>query len=426
MPDAFSLGGCELGVATAATQIEGGEADTNWHDWARTPGHIVDGSSPSRACDHWNRVAEDTALLAELGIRHYRMGLEWARIEPRPGEFDQDAIEHYRAELDGLRRAGVRPLATLHHFNNPMWFERQGGFTAPESPTVFERYLRHVVGRLSDLVEEWITINEPNVYVTHAYLYGTWPPGRSSMKDVLAAYTNLAVAHIRGYEAIHELQPHARVGVANHLRVFAPRRPRHSLDRASARALEYLFQGAITRAMSVGKFRAPLLQPRGVRPGRYYDFQGINYYSRSTVSRFADGTADGVGVNDLGWEIHPDGIVAVAQTLHDLYPGPLYVTENGTADATDAFRPRYLYEHLRAIAGSDLPFVRYYHWCFTDNWEWLEGESARFGLVHLDYATQTRTVKASGRFFSDIIEHGGVTQQAHDRYVAGIDYRTNA
>ena len=426
MVGSFGLGALELGVATAATQIEGGNADTNWHAWALTPGHIVDGSSPSRAADHWNRVADDTALLARMGIKHYRMGLEWARVEPHPGEFDEEAIAHYVEELRGLLAAGIRPLATLHHFNNPMWFEELGGFASPKAVAIFTRYAEHMVTALRDLVSEWITINEPNIYATHAYLFGTWPPGKRSVRTLLKVFTNLAVAHIQAYELIHELQPEAKVGVANHLRVFEPLRSWNPLHKVSAWGMAYLFQDAITRAMSVGRFLAPFTQPKGLKPGQYYDFQGINYYSRSTVRSFADGTAKRVPINDLGWEIYPQGIVDVATAINARYPGPIYITENGTADTTDAFRSRFLYEHLQALVRSELPVVRYYHWCFTDNWEWLEGESARFGLVHLDYETQTRQVKASGRFYSDMIANNGVTSRAYDTYVASSEYRTNA
>ena len=422
MSHAFSLNGCELGVATAATQIEGGDADTNWHRWAATPGHVADGSTPARAADHWNRVPQDIALLAELGVKHYRMGLEWARIEPVPGHFDDAAIAHYRDELARLRDAGITPLVTLHHFNNPWWFEKSGAFTGGWSVGVFERYVRHVVTALRGLADEWITVNEPNVYATYAYLEGTWPPGHRSMGETLRVMNNLAVAHIRAYKVIHELQPEARVGVAQHLRVFRPANPRHPLNQGAAVVARYLFQDAILSAMSYGRFRLPFRRPAGVRPGRYYDFQGINYYSRSTVTGLRDGTAKGVPVNDLGWEIYPEGIALLVRQIHRDYPGPIYITENGTPDAADRFRPLFLYDHLSALAASGVPVARFYHWCFTDNWEWTEGEEPRFGLVGLDYATQERTIRESGRFYADIAANGGVTQEAYDRWVAGRSY----
>lgn len=420
----FTLPGCELGVATAATQIEGGDLDTNWHRWAAA-GRITDGSSPARAADHWDRVAEDVALLAELGVRHYRMGLEWARLEPEPGEFDQAAFDHYRGELTRLRDAGITPLVTLQHFSLPGWQVDAGGWLGTHALTVFLRFVEKVVRELGDLASEWITVNEPNIYATQGYLHGAWPPGEHSYARTIAVMQVLVEAHLAAYPLIHRLQPHARVGVAHHLRVFAPAQPWNPVHRAAASASRHLFQAALVRALSTGRFAPPLRRPKGVRPGRYYDFQGINYYSRSTVRTLGDGVAENVDVNDLGWEVYPDGLVELAAWLHRHYPGPIWITENGTADNTDAFRARFVYEHLARIAESGLPIERYYHWCFTDNWEWVEGEAARFGLVHLDYDTQERTIKESGRFYADAIAHRGVTQAAYERWVAGQTYPTN-
>lgn len=421
----FNLPHCELGVATAATQIEGGHADTNWHRWAAT-GATKDGTTPEVAADHWNRVEEDADLMASLGIRHYRMGLEWARIEPEDGRFDAGALQHYRRELTVLRDRGIQPLVTLHHFNDPGWLAEAGGFLTDGVHETFVRYASRVVEELGDLVDEWITINEPNVFAYQGYLEGVWPPGRRSIRDALTVTTHLAHAHIAGYQRIHQVQPHARVGTAVHLRVFDPKQPRNPLDRASATSTEYLFQGALTRALCRGRFLAPLVQPKGVRPGRYYDFLGLNYYTRTLVSGPNLSTARRAPINDLGWQIHPDGLVDLAGRFHDLYPGPIYITENGTADASDAFRARFVHDHLRAIAHSGLPIERYYHWTFTDNWEWAEGQSARFGLVELDFDTQERTVRESGLFFADVIAHRGVTPDAYARWVAPSQYRSSA
>lgn len=421
---AFSLSRCELGVATAATQIEGGEADTDWHRWA-ADGGAADGSSPARAADHWNRVADDVALLTELGIRHYRMGLEWARLEPAPGSFDPAALAHYRDELTRLRDAGIRPLVTLHHFNPPAWFVDAGDWLAPGAVPTFLRFTEMVVRALGDLVEDWITINEPNVHAVEGFLYGAWPPGDHSYRHTIAVLQALLEAHLRAYLLIHELQPHARVAVAHHVRAFAPQNPRNPAHRLAATTTRYLFQDSVIRAMATGRSTPPLRRPKDLQPGRYYDVHALNYYTRNTVRRIGDGMATGVDVNDLGWEIYPPGLVELADSVHRRYPAPIWITENGTCDADDRFRSRYLYEHLAQIAESSLPIERYYHWCFTDNWEWAEGESARFGLVHLDFETQRRTVKDSGRFYADIIANSGVTDAAYERFVAGRQYANN-
>jgi beta-glucosidase len=165
-----------------------------------------------------------------------------------------------------------------------------------------------------------------------------------------------------------------------------------------------------------------------VTPGTYADVQGINYYTRDRITgpkpSSEDASGQGVPVNDLGWEIHAQGLVTLGRRLHERYGVPLWVTENGTADAADAFRSRFIHDHLAAMAASGLPFERYYHWCFTDNWEWIEGEGPRFGLVELDYETQTRTPRPSAAFYADVIANGGVTEAAYERWVALSAYRT--
>ncbi|MCL1923485.1 MAG: glycoside hydrolase family 1 protein [Propionibacteriaceae bacterium] len=413
----LDLGTLELGVATSATQIEGGNADTNWHRWAAIPGKVKDGTSPARAADHWNRVDEDIALLSELGVRHYRMGLEWARIEPQEGVFDTSAIAHYVDEVKALRAAGIAPLVTLHHFNNPGWLEERGAWTRPETVGVFVRYVHRMVHELKDYVSEWITINEPNVYATNGYVFGQWPPGKKSIPEAMKVMSLLAHGHIQAYQEIHKIQPHAKVGVAQHLRPFDPAFSYNPFDRLGATAMAYLFQWASFDAMAYGRFKAPLKGSATVSPGRYYDFTGVNYYTRSWVSGVTQGTRGNSPVNDMGWEIYPEGLSRLLTQVASRYPGPIYVTENGTPDATDSFRARYLYDHLGAVMTSGVEVERYYHWSFMDNWEWIEGEGPRFGLVALDYDTQERFICESGRLYADIITHGGVSEEAYARWV---------
>ncbi|GHT66997.1 glycosyl hydrolase [Spirochaetia bacterium] len=403
-----------MGVATAATQIEGGEVEHSWMDWSRQ-GKISDGSSPARADDHYRLWKEDAALMQDMGIRHYRLGLEWARIEPRENEFDQEAIDHYRAEITLLREYGITPLLTLHHFTNPMWFENSGAFLNKKNIPLFLAFVERMVTEFGDLVNEYITINEPNVYSVFSYMQGTWPPGRRSLWSTVRVMHNLAAAHIAAYALIHRLRDggtgeSVRVGFAHHLRVWAPKNPNSIKDKFFVLINRYFFQGYLTNALLKHK---------------YCDFIGLNYYSRSAVSGIGDGTAVGVPVNDLGWEIYPPGIVECAEELYAACPLPIYVTENGACDNQDTFRSRYIMEHLQTIAASSLPFERYYHWSFCDNFEWAEGESARFGLVHVDYETQKRTIKESGQFYTDIIKNNGVTEAAYQQYAVGQNYRRN-
>ena len=415
-----------LGVSSAAAQIEGGEVGSNWNDWYHR-GYIKDGSNPAVADDHWNRWKEDCDLMAAMGMRVCRLGLEWARLVPERGKPSQEAIRHYREELSYLRDRDIRPLVTIHHFSNPMWFEEKGAFAKRENLEDFLDFVRLCGESFGDLVGDWITINEPNVYATNGYCFGLWPPGRKSYLQTFHVMENMAYCHIRAYGMLHEIRADMGytdtfVGFANHVRVFDPKNPKNPLHRLLARLAEWLFQGALTLAMGTGRFRLPLRNRWHVKPGEYCDFNGVNYYTRSTVSGLADGVREGSPCNDLNWEIYPEGLVRCAEKLQKVLPRPLWVTENGTCDNDDHFRAKYIYDHLAAICASGLPFERYYHWCFCDNFEWLEGYSARFGLVHIDYETQKRTIKRSGEFYAGMIVAGGVTEEAFAEYVAKEAY----
>ena len=418
--------GMLMGVATASMQIEGGDHHANWNDWYER-GFIKDGTNPAVANDHWDKWREDTALMAEMGLQIYRFSVEWARLMPEEGKVDEGAVARYREEMLLLREHGIRPLLTIHHFSNPMWFEEKGAFEKRENLHWYLELVELCVDRFGDLCSDFITINEPNVYATNSYFFGEWPPAKKAFAPTLRVMENLAYCHIRAYRIIHEKRRamgynDTMVGCANHLRVFAPKNPKNLWHRIAAKLTSFLFQDALTKAMTLGRFPFPLRNFGKLPKGEYTDFIGLNYYTRSTVSGIGDGVAENSPRNDLNWEIYPGGIVECAQALYDVLPRPIWVTENGTCDNDDRFRSRYLYEHLKALSESGLPFERYYHWCFCDNFEWVEGNSAKFGLVRVDEATRQREVKASGRFYSEVIQAGGVTKEIYDQYVAGQEY----
>ncbi len=407
LPDGFLLG-----TATAATQVEGGESG---HDWAAfcalVPSPIRDGTTCLRACDHWNRMEEDVALQAELGCRIHRMGLEWSRLEPEEGRFDEAAFAHYRRELELLREAGILPMATLFHFSLPLWLARKGGFESGAAAEALERLADACAARLGDLVESWCTVNEPNIYAVKGWIEGEWPPGRKG--DLRAAFRvmrNASLAHVAAQRALRRrLGPSARIGFAQHVRCFDPA-TKAPWDVLAARLLDRLFQAASTEAMATGRLSWPL--GRGAPQGRgdFCDFLGLNYYATDRV-RFSLRTGyrtevpDGAPVNDLGWIIDAEGLARLARRFHARYRKPVWITENGTCDAADAFRGEYLAAHLAVcarLAAEGVPVERYYHWTLLDNFEWAEGESAPFGLVATDFATQRRTVRPSGRLFARI------------------------
>ncbi len=422
--------GMLLGTASAATQIEGGALDHSWMDWYRR-GHIKDDSTPARANDHYNRWEQDDQLMADLGLQIARIGVEWARIEPQEGLFDQEAIDHYVREVRWLNSHGIQPLVTLHHFTNPMWFESMGAFEKRGNVQYFMRFVTRMVQAFGADVTEYITINEPNVYAMLGYFTGAWPPGKKRFFKAMRVMSVLTVAHVQAYQLIHALQrgmgvKETRVSYALHMQAVEAQNPNRFSHRLAAYLMNRCFQESVSKAMELGVFRWPIRNLSRIKKGLYCDFIALNYYTRATMEGFTPGTRRGVPVNDLGWEIYPQGMVECLRKLEQLYTLPIYITENGTCDNRDSFRCRYLFDHLQALCKSVLPVKRYYHWCFIDNFEWAEGESARFGLVHADYETQARTVKRSGTFFSEIIRAGGVTEALYDEYVAPQTYQNNA
>lgn len=423
-PDGFLWG-----TATAAHQVEGGNANNDWWDWEQVPGRIKDGSRSLLACDHYNRYKEDFRLLAALGQNAHRLSLEWSRIEPSPGYFDPEAIRHYRQVLETLRGLGMEPVVTLHHFTNPRWLARDGGWTRPEVLDAFDRYVRVVVREYGDLVRYWITINEPQVYAYFSYSLGAWPPGRRHPGATLRVLAHLCQAHARAYRTIHEVAagPEPLVGVAYHWHPFEPYRPHRRADAWVVRARDYLFNRCTLLSMLDGRLRFPLGLglPPSEEPGGM-DFIGLNYYTREMIAFdplavggfFGREVRDGLPRSDFDWAVDPEGLY---RSLMDLaaYGKPIIITENGIADARDALRPSYLVQHLRHAAlalDQGVPLLGYLHWSSMDNFEWAEGYRMRFGLVHVDFETQARTVRPSGELYAEICRRNGITWAMLDRY----------
>ena len=392
-----------FGTATAATQVEGHCDDSDWAAFAREPGRVHGGDTPAVACDQLHRFRDDVALQARLGMGAHRLSIEWARIERRPGEFDGAAWDHYREVLGAHRDAGIVPMVTLHHFTLPQWLAERGGLLSPDLPALLTRFSERAAAALGDLCGLWVTINEPNIVAVQSHLLGLWPPGHRSPAEAVRAHQNLLRAHESMYRAMHEVagrRSHSlQVGVAHHLRVIEPRRPERLGDRVGAALFKRIFNDAFARAACAR---------------RTQDFFGINYYSRDRVHlssrRRREGylvrsVAPGAEVSDLGWEIYPEGLGRVLDEWWPRARVPIYITENGIADAADDRRPRFLVRHLAEIARAIARGVDvrgYMHWSLLDNFEWAEGYTPRFGLVRVDYATQERHPRPSAEIYARI------------------------
>jgi beta-glucosidase len=410
-----------FGTATSATQIEGGCTTSDWFEFARQPARVKHGDRPDAACDAWRRWERDVEIQRSLGFGAHRMSVEWARIEPREGEIDHGALDRYRAMLGALRDARIEPMITLHHFTLPIWLAAAGGVLSPGFAERLAKLARVVVGALGDLCTHWVTVNEPNVLAAQSFLLGAWPPATTNAVAAIRAHHHLLEAHVAAYRVLKEARgDSAQVGLAHHLRVAEPARPDSGADRRGARVFARVFNEAFAIATCEGRMYGPLdglVGRSGFRVAEAkgtQDFFGINYYSRDLVRFDLRRPKDmflprsvraGADVNDLGWEIYPEGLGRLVREWASRSGRPVYITENGIADASDAKRGPFLVSHLtelgRAIAdGVD---VRgYYHWSLLDNFEWAEGYEPRFGLVEVDYATQERRIRPSARLYARI------------------------
>ena len=410
------------GAATASHQVEGGNDNNDWWDWEAEPGRIHDGSRSGDAAGWWGgRAEEDLALAAEMGQNAHRLGIEWSRLEPKPGQWNEAAFQRYEAILQAARSHGMKLMATLHHFTLPRWAAQSGGWLWDELPTRFERFCERAVTRLAPYVDLWATINEPNVLAVMAYGNVQWPPGTGNVKTCVAALGNLLRAHALGYHAVHRAASTAKVGLVLNMPLFEPARPGHPLDRLAARVQDWGMSGVILEALRRGRLLPPIMLKPHTIDGLQgsYDFLGLNYYGRLAVQfdpkaktpfgRHVQEPTTRTEWTDWGQEC-PRGLTEQLMRLVR-FKVPLYVTENGLFDNTDERRPQFLVDHIRAVAeairrGAD---VRgYFHWSLVDNFEWAEGWAARFGLLSLDRNTGERRPRRSAKIYAAICRSNGI------------------
>ncbi len=418
------------GTATASHQVEGDNSGNDWWTWEQALGHIWDDQPSGLACDWWRCAEDDLALAAEMGQNTHRLSLEWSRIEPEEGVFDEATLARYRRLLQRMHELGLRPMVTLHHFTNPLWLAAQGGWLNRKVVFWFERYTAQVVQALGDLTPLWCTINEPNVYATLGYIMGKWPPGKKGAVNLaMRVMVHMAAAHGVAYRLLHRHLTGIQVGFAHHAKRFDPARPQSAADRRTARWLDRAFNTAVFDAFRTGQLGFPLSLTGGEISQAIdsLDFVGLNYYSRNLVSfkpgaaLFEMSTLPDAWVGPDNWgEINADYFY---QTLmqYGQYGKPVIVTENGIPDADDSRRPRFLIEHLRAVhrAIQDGIDVRgYYFWSLVDNFEWAEGYDPRyrFGLIGIDPQTRQRQVKPSGKLYADICRRNSLDVGGEDEH----------
>ncbi|TGL53667.1 glycoside hydrolase family 1 protein [Leptospira meyeri] len=410
-----------LGSATAATQIEGGDTNNNWYHWSLA-GKVGKGESSFTGADHYARYVEDVNLLSKLNQECYRMSIEWSRIQPAEGEWSKDAVEHYRDEFRLLLEVGIKPLVTLHHFSCPEWFQKKGGWLGKDAVKEFLDFVEFAVKQFGDLVSEWCTINEPNVFANDSYVDGKYPPGSyGDIPAYLKVTRRLILAHLKSYKLIHKIRTESnfigptKVGFAHHLAIFSPLTS-HPLARLGCFLSDYLFHEIQTKGFVEGKLSFPIGFGYSEGKGVFCDFIGINYYSRHLFKvSYNPGNLFAVPMvdpqcpdsrkNDLGWEIYPEGLSLVCHRIWDQYKLPIYITENGIPDEKDEKREKYIFDHLaeiRRLLDDGVSVQRYYYWSFLDNLEWNDGYGPKFGLVEVDYNSMKRKIRKSGLRYAEV------------------------
>lgn len=397
------------GAATSAHQVEGRnvndwtewekknakrlarEAKIKWAKWQQEkfpemfdPQNYVSG----RACDHYNRCEEDLDIAKSLNLNAFRISIEWSRVEPEEGKFDEREIEHYRKVLKAIRARGMEPFVTLWHYTLPIWLAKKEGILNKNFPEYFARYSKYVVSNLGDLCKFWVTLNEPSVVISHSYIEGIRPPQKKNLWLAWRTYKKIMRAHNLSYKVIKGVSEKNQIGFANHIKYFEPYRKNSILDNLAVWITDY-FGNWIFYGLSKNK----------------NDFIALQYYFRFRLKFPGKMINENKDLTDLGWEIFPEGIYYLLKEINRRYSLPIYVLENGLADADDVKRKKFIKDHLQFVwaairHGAD---VRgYFYWSLLDNFEWDKGFWPRFGLVEVDYKTMERKIRPSAREYAKI------------------------
>ena len=379
------------GAATSAHQVEGGTFN-DWSEWEKKSAKLKVESAKLRggwpeyilknypnplqeenyisgqACDHYHRFREDFSIAKSLGHNAHRFSIEWSRIEPEEGRFDEKEIQHYREVLLALRERGIEPFVTLWHWTLPLWLRDKGGVLAEDFPNYFARFAGSMVKEFPN-VHFWITLNEPNIYCANSFLKGMWPPQKKSLFAFLSACRSLMLAHRFAFAQIKKDFPAVQIGIAQNMVYF------------------YM--------LPLGSFIWNHLFLFFTRDQQ--DFVGVNYYTSSrTTGRRAD----------LFKSIDPKGFYVVLREAAR-YKKPIYVTENGIADTRDIQRAEFIKDHVGALGRAleaGISVKGYLHWSLLDNFEWDKGFWPRFGLVEVDHQTMERKIRPSAYEYKKIIE----------------------
>lgn len=377
-----------LGAASSAHQVEGNNFRNDWWMWEQLGKLPTSGT----AADHYERYEEDFALAQQIGLNSMRISIEWSRIEPEPGQYNHEEIAHYRKVLQTMKAKDLTRMVTLHHFTLPVWAAKQGGFLNKQVIHRFADFARLIARELGTEIELWSVINEPEVYTYMSYLQGLWPPFSKNPWKALRVFLNLSTAHKLAYQAIKDELPGSQVGIAKNNIHYAPANSHSRLDKYVVN-----FSRWYGNHYFLNRIRSHL------------DFIGLNYYFTHTVKFSLPKVIEQVKVgglaSDMGWRTYPKGLYYLVKDLHKYYDLPIYITENGIANAHDDMRQDFIHQHLSWLSQAIDEGVKvrgYYYWSLTDTYEWHDGFNPKFGLIEVDFSTKQRKIRPSADIYQNI------------------------
>lgn len=385
------------GAATSAHQVEGNNRN-DWSEWEKSPKRIADlkrrGLNPDdfisgRACDHYHRFREDFDIAKKLCHNAHRFSIEWSRIEPEEGKFDEREIEHYRQVIRALRERGIEPFVTLWHWPFPLWLSAKGRFERKKNMIYFERYCRTVGNAYKNDVTYWMTLNEPEVYAANSYIKGKWPPQYKNVFLGWRVYKNLIQAHRVAYDALRAINPNFQISIAKHnvyFEAYGYKAVNRVLKWGSDKVWNFYF---------LDKTRDKL------------DFIGLNHYFHNRIN-YGFNKNENERTSDIGWELYQESLYHSLIELKT-YQKPVIICENGLADAQDTRRADFIRSSVQQMAravSEGLDVRGYFYWSLLDNFEWDSGFGPRFGLVEVDYPTLGRKIRKSAWEYKRLIEQG--------------------
>jgi len=399
-----------FGVGTSAYQVEGGCDNNQYceHEGSqRMPDFCGD------ACDHWNRYKEDVQLIKKLGANSYRFSVEWSKVQPQEDYFNSRALQHYVDVCDELLANGIKPVITIHHYTDPIWFAQKGGFEKEENIKYYVEYAAKLFEVLGNKVHLWLTFNSPSGYALPGYVVGDKPPYKKSMRLGIKVLQNLCEAHVQTYQRIKKMPggQQSKIGILKNICQLDPITWWNPMSKLYAKIGNGLANNCILRFFSTGVFSTwlPGTMYKNALAPKSLDFIGLNYYSHTGIKGFSRCAYPGErAMCKKDHTIYAEGLYRALKTVSDAIAKPLnipvYVTENGIAPIKesdrDLFLKRYFYAMSEAIRDG-IDVRGYFYWSLMDNYEWGTYND-RYGLYHVDFSTQKRTFKPSAQYFVDV------------------------